>query len=179
MRIISGKYRGKKLIEYSDEVTRPTTDRVRESVFNVLVNLIDISGVTVLDLFAGTGAYGLECHSRGANEVVFNDCDARAVSTIKANCKAINLDAQILGLDYKSALEKLKCKKFDLVFLDPPYISDFALQAIPHINLSENGIVIVESEKELEFPNFNVKVKKYGRAVIYFLKIIEPPKPSQ
>ena len=89
MRIIAGSHRGKKLIEYYSPNTRPTTDRVKENVFNLLSNYLDLNGVRVLDLFAGTGAYGIECLSRGAGYVHFNDYDAKAVAVIKKNLAQI------------------------------------------------------------------------------------------
>jgi len=198
MRIIAGTHRGKKLIEKSDATTRPTTDRVRENIFNVLSNLIDLRGAKVLDLFAGCGGLGLECYSRGAAEIVFNDADKSACEIIKKNCKATGLDVILSGaqraqsknlgsavhnLDFPLALEKLKSKKFDLIFLDPPYESDFietALQIIAKQKmLSENGIIVIETDKEMtplsgkgwqsQADGVGVKVKTYGRARLYFL----------
>lgn len=175
MVIISGKYRGKKLLEYSDNTTRPTIGRVRESIFNVLSNHVDFMDARVLDLFAGTGAYGLECHSRGASLVVFNDTSVEAIKTIKTNAKSINCAAVILNLDYEAALEKLEREKshynFDIVFLDPPYNSDFGERAIKRINLAEKAVIVFETEKSgLEFPaDYVVKVKNYGRVFVYFL----------
>jgi len=171
MRIIAGTKRGKKLAEKVDKTTRPTTDRVRENVFNVLVNMVSLQGAKVLDLFAGSGAYGLEAFSRGAAEVIFNDRGLQAVDVIKKNCRMVGCDAVILNLDFKLALEKLKSKKFDIIFLDPPYESDFiptALGIIAKQNmLSGDGIIVIESGKELEIPS--LKSKTYGRAWLYFV----------
>ena len=178
MRIISGKYRGKKLSEYSNQVTRPTKDRVREGIFNILAHSAGggdkFKDAAVLDLFAGCGAYGLECHSRGAGTIVFNDADLQAAGTVKQNCKAINCNAAILDLDFRDALEKLKTQKFDLVFLDPPYDSNSGETAIEIIKnrklLAANGVIIFETEKTgLEFKGFDVRVKSYGRVQIYFI----------
>ena len=83
MRIIAGTHRGKKLVEYFSPTTRPTTDRVKENVFNLLSNYVDFNQVKVLDLFAGTGAYGIECLSRGAKFVHFNDIDSVALNVVK------------------------------------------------------------------------------------------------
>lgn len=171
MRIIAGTKRGKKITAKIDSTTRPTTDRVRENMFNVLLNLIDINGAKVLDLFAGCGAYGLESYSRGAKQVIFNDHDLQSCGIIKKNCKECGLDAVVLNLDYVGALERLKTARFDIIFLDPPYQSDFALDALKIISiqrmLSDKGIIVIETEKELQIPN--VKFKKYGRALLYFL----------
>lgn len=178
MRIIAGSKRGKKLLQQSNPTTRPTTDRVRENVFNVLSNLIEIKDARVLDLFAGSGGYGLECYSRGAKEIVFCDADKQACEIIKKNCKAIGCDALVLNLDFRQALEKLKSKQFDIVFLDPPYESDFALEALGIITeqrmLFEDGIIIIESEKELQIRAS--RIKTYGRARLYFVALnLQPP----
>jgi len=192
MRIIAGARRGKKLFQKIDETTRPTTDRVRESVFNVLSNLIDIRGTKVLDLFAGCGAYGLESYSRGAEEIIFNDSDRKACDVIRLNCKSVGCDAVSLrgafaeqsgrsnpypdksvisNLDFRAALENLKNQRFDIIFLDPPYASDFAMQALDVIQkqnmLAENGVIVIETEREL--PIKFTRVKRYGRALLYFL----------
>ena len=156
-------------------ITRPTTDRVRENVFNVIAS--EVKQSRVLDLFAGTGAYGLEAHSRGASEVVFNDID---VEIIKRNCKLVGCNGVVLNLDYKKALEKIKGQQFDLIFLDPPYDSDYISTALDIIRqknlLSANGTVIIETDKNsppwrggCEADGVVYKVKKYGRAHIYFL----------
>jgi len=162
MRIIAGSKRGKKLIEKIDSTTRPTTDRVRENVFNVLSNLIDIRGAKVLDLFAGCGAYGLEAFSRGAAEVTFNDSDPRAVEVIKKNCRSVGCEARILNLDFKEAITD---EYFDIVFLDPPYNSNFGELALEKINAK---IIVFETEKDLQIPY--LKKKTYGRARVYFLQ---------
>lgn len=171
MRIIAGAKRGKKLIQKSDEITRPTADRVRESAFNVLCGFIDLNGAKVLDLFAGCGGYGLEAHSRGAGKVVFNDTDKQAVNILGKNCKACGCDGIVLNLDYSQALDKMRGQTFDIIFLDPPYQSDFAYTAIEIIAkqkmLSEKGVIILETENEISIPF--VKQKKYGRALLYFL----------
>ena len=188
MRIIAGSKRGKKLFEKVDQTTRPTTDRVRENVFNVLDNLIDLKGARVLDLFAGCGAYGLESYSRGAASVIFNDADKQAFEVIKKNCKAIGCGGLVLNLDFRHALEKLNGEQFDIIFLDPPYASDFVEHAIDNIAkqnmVSEGGIIVVETDAN-KIPllekgvtplegggvcDFKVqRVKHYGRAYIYFL----------
>jgi len=171
MRIISGSKRGKKLIEKIDETTRPTTDRVRENVFNVLANLVEFNRARVLDLFAGSGGYGLEAYSRGATETVFNDCDTNAIATIKKNCVAVGCKATVLCLDFRQALEQLKSKKFDIIFIDPPYESDYVQTAFEIIcqqeMLSHDGIIVIESGNQLTIPS--LISKNYGRAWLYFV----------
>jgi 16S rRNA (guanine(966)-N(2))-methyltransferase RsmD len=177
MRIIAGNNRGKKITQKVDETTRPTTDRVRENVFNVLCNIIDISSARVLDLFAGVGAYGLESHSRGAGEVVFNDIDNATTEVIKKNCHSIGCNGVVLNLDFRDALKKLRNRKFDIVFIDPPY--EMGHSIIPEVletiaeqkNLADNGIIVIETELSgLHFPDFRlIKFKFYGRVLLYFL----------
>jgi len=173
MQIISGKFRGKKLIEFVTDTTRPTTNRVRENIFNIVGS--SVRGAVVLDLFAGGGAFSAECESRGARRVVANDVNSRAVEFIKKNT---NNTIEIYNLDYRDLLLKLKGQKFDIVFLDPPYDSDYgelALQMLTQFDMLNDGAVAVfECEHELDlndsvFENFDVKEKKYGRARVYVL----------
>jgi len=176
MQIISGKFRGKKLEWVLAGSTRPTASRVKESIFNVLASTGVNFGV-VLDLFGGSGQMGIECVSRGANKVIFNDINPQAVAVIKKNCTSINAlsHTEISNLDYMECLQKYRSQKFDIVFLDPPYEENtFALQAIEfiaaHKMLVPGGVIVVESEKDgIEFGGFAVRTKKYGRARIYFL----------
>jgi 16S rRNA (guanine(966)-N(2))-methyltransferase RsmD len=169
MRIVAGKYRGKKLCEYYCGKTRPTTDRVKENIFNVLSNKINFSGLTVLDLFAGTGQYGIECLSRGAKEVVFNDLDTEAITVIKKNLIGIDGKVTILQKDYRETLQSNR--KYDLIFLDPPYAAPFGEEAISIISkhnlLSPNGVIVFETDKILNYADKKV----YGRTNIYFINL--------
>jgi len=171
MRIIAGVKRGKLLVEKVDGTTRPTTDRVRENVFNVLANLIDINGAKVLDLFAGTGAYGLEAFSRGAAEVVLNDLDKQTFKVLKQNCELVQFQGTVLNLDFKVALEQVRAKKFDIIFLDPPYESDYIQVALEIIKqqemLAHHGVIVIESGKQLKIPS--LVFKNYGCAWLYFV----------
>jgi len=175
MRIISGSRRGKRLLWKTDAATRPTKDRVRESVFDVLAGKIDLNGVRVLDLFAGCGAYGLESYSRGAGAVVLNDFDKEAYEIIKKNCRSIECNATVLNLDFREALSRLKSRKFDLIFLDPPYKTSFIETSIEIIqkqgNLAPDGVIVAETERELDLP-FAI-FKKYGRSMVYIVKLLE------
>jgi len=177
MRIIGGKFRGKNLNWVSDATTRPTTDRVKENIFNVLVSSgVDFTATRVLVLFAGSGQMGIECISRGSTKVVFNDTDQKARDIIYKNCVSIGFIPDISGLDYLGTLDRLRGQQFDLVFLDPPFAdlnapinaSAFLLQ---NGMLSPNAIIVCETECDsLQFDSgFFVRTKKYGRAVIYFL----------
>lgn len=162
MRIIAGTHRGKKLIEYYTETTRPTTDRVKENVFNLLSNYLDFNGIRVLDLFAGTGAYGIECLSRGASYVHFNDCDVKAVEVIKKNIGQIWRNCSVTKKDYQAVLNS----NYDLIFLDPPYATDFGIQAI---NTIQKGLIVYETDREFTHPQI-IDARRYGRAWIYLIQ---------
>lgn len=174
MRVIAGKYRGKKLVEFNLPSTRPTLDRVKESIFNLIQ--FDIDGATVLDLFSGTGAFGIETISRGAASVVLVDNNPEAIKIIKQNLKTITGNYEVKNVD---ALDYLKnCKtKFDLILLDPPYKTDLGTTAINLIVknnlLKDNGIIIFETDKNHEFnfnnPNFEQTKKTYGTVAVYKL----------
>jgi len=171
MQIITGKYRSRKLVPVSAETTRPTLARVKESVFNMISDKIE--GACVLDLFAGSGAFGAECISRNASVVYFVDANKEAIKTININTKNMKEEFYVLGVDYKTALKKFidQNLKFDLVYLDPPYKSDFALQALDMLYqlnlLNENACIVVEHDNQNDLKNLPScyiieKSKKYG-----------------
>jgi len=175
MRIISGKYRGKKLKEFNLDSTKPTTDMVKESIFNLIQ--FDVLNAVVLDLFAGTGALGIEAISRGAKLTTLVDCNNAAIKIINENLKNIEGDYKVYNSDYKSFLNKNK-EKYDLVFLDPPYKTDYGIDAINMLlqreMLTKNAIIIFETSDDMEFtfPNsFNVSRKKYGTIAVYKLEL--------
>ena len=179
LRVVSGKARGTNLYSLEGLNTRPTLDRVKESLFNIIQKqLVDAK---VLDLFAGSGALGIEAISRGAQSVVFCDKSFEAVNIIKKNIEKTHFanQAKILNKDYKNCLQTLK-NEFDIIFLDPPYKADFAVEAVKEILnqnlLAEDGIIIIETDEEqrelkkLEEININVyDLRKYGRAKLIFL----------
>jgi 16S rRNA (guanine966-N2)-methyltransferase len=148
VRIVAGQYRGRRLTTPAGLDTRPTSDRVRESLFNILG---DIEGLRVLDLFAGSGALGLEALSRGAASAVLVENERRAVEAIEANVDAIGTqDARVVRGDALAWLRRAE-GEFDLVFLDPPYSSarDVAgslTQLLPHV-LAEDALIVSESDK--------------------------------
>lgn len=177
MQIIAGKFRGKRLEWVSNATTRPTTNRVKENIFNVLSSMgADFNRVLVL--FAGSGQMGLECYSRGATEILFNDTSPEARKVIQKNCASLNIPPFPLNdLDYMKCLEKYKDRVFDIVFLDPPFAD---LSAAPNAArylrengmLAKNAVIVAETESDdMQFPGFDVRVKTYGRARIYFLKL--------
>jgi len=176
MRIIGGRFRGKSLLWVSNKTTRPTTDRVKENIFNILTSMgVDFAASRVLTLFAGSGQIGIECYSRGSTDLVFNDTSPEAVGIIQNNCESVGLKTAVITLDYLKCLEKLKGQVFDLVFLDPPFADTAAPgRAAEYLlnngMLSDKAVIVAETEcGDLVFDGFSVRKKRYGRAVIYFL----------
>ena len=179
MRVISGNARGTKLKTLAGENTRPTLDRVKESLFSIIQD--KIQEAYVLDLFAGSGALGIETLSRGAKYAVFCDNEKQAIEIIQENIeKTKNVEkALIMKCDYTDCLEKvvLQNKKFDIIFIDPPYESSNRKNAIEIILqknlLSEDGIIIIETQDKTEsekITEFNVyDERKYGRVSLIFL----------
>ena len=183
MRVISGKARGTKLSSIESLSTRPTLDRVKESLFNVIQN--NLRDAVVLDLFAGSGQLGIEALSRGADKAYLCDINRDAVKMIKQNLEKTKLKdkAVVINEDYKKALRTLNTnEKFDIIFIDPPYKEDIAVDSIIDIihesRLKENGIMIIETdeiERDLREINKieNIKIidqRKYGRASLIFIK---------
>ncbi len=168
MRVISGTVRGKRLKEPSDYSIRPTTDKVKESIFNIIQ--FDIEGRNVLDLFAGTGQLGIECLSRGAASVTFVDQSKEAISIVKQNLKTCGLEARVVQDDSIAFLSR--GAKYDIIILDPPYATNLLDKALEIINsvdiLSEGGIIMCESAREkhmpeLKSPYFMRKEYNYGK----------------
>ncbi len=172
MRVISGKHKGLKLTGFDISGTRPTQDRVKESLFSMIQNYINES--TVLDLFAGSGSLGIEAISNGAKKCIFVDNNIVAINTLKQNTKNME-NVEILKSDYLNALEKFKDIKFDVIFLDPPYplhIINKCLDFIYENNmLNEDGIIVCEYETEDIKSNYELfKEKKYGSTYIKVFK---------
>ena len=168
MRVITGTARGRRLRTPENYDIRPTTDNVKESVFNIIQ--FDIEGRRVLDLFAGTGQLGIECLSRGAAEAVFIDENTAAVKIVKENLKTCGFTAAVLQQDALGYLRH--CGRFDLVFVDPPYDSGLYESVLETINsvdiLSDGGIILCESRREKTLPDMRAPYRKkkeynYGR----------------
>ncbi len=176
MRIVGGKYRHRLIAQPKTILTRPTTDRVREALMSILGN--EIIDAVVLDLFSGSGAFGIEALSRGAKEVYFNDHNLEAIKTIKKNLKDLNVNEsyEIYFLDYLTLLNQLllKGKKFSIVFLDPPYKrEDYYRNSVDKILqglLLENGIIVIESNNEYDDERFNIKQYRYGTIYLNILR---------
>lgn len=160
MRVITGTARGRRLRTPENYDIRPTTDNVKESLFNIIQ--FDVEGRKVLDLFAGTGQLGIECLSRGADSVVFVDESREAVNIVKDNLKTCGLSASVLQMDALSYLRG--CGKFDLIFVDPPYDSNMYEEVLKIINsvdiLSDGGIIICEARRERQLPEMTEPYRK-------------------
>lgn len=177
IRIDSGLYKGKRLIENKYDHIRPTTDKVRQALFVKLQFFVPEKHV--LDLFCGTGAIGIEALSRGAEKVVFVDKDFRSVEMTKANLKSLKIDQKVFKCDALVFLEKCD-EKFDLIILDPPYKSGLyekVLSKIAEKNLlSSDGIIVCEHAKEDTFdysPFCVFDEKRYGTIMLTYLKNAE------
>ena len=181
MRIISGKARGTKLYTLDGTATRPTLDRVKESLFNIIQN--DIEDSTVLDLFSGSGAIGLEFLSRGAKRAVLCDSSKDAIKIIKQNVQKTHFEekVEVYNMEFTKLVERLQNQKFDIIYIDPPYATDFikiSLEKIIEYELvNENTKIIVETDDETRILNqiekMDVEItdkRKYGRSTIIFLK---------
>lgn len=168
MRVITGIARGRKLKEPIGNDIRPTTDQVKESIFNICQ--FDIEGRRVLDLFGGSGQLGIEAASRGAESVDIIDASPSSIKLIKENVKTCGLDCSVILSDALGFLRR--CGKYDLIFLDPPYDSDLCEKALFLIKefdiLTEGGIIVCETRAvsvlpELQLPYYLKKSYKYGK----------------
>lgn len=175
MQIITGKYRARKLVAVDSDGTRPTLARVKESVFNLIFD--KINGSVVLDLFAGSGAFGAECISRGAKEVYFVDKEEKAIKAIRQNTLKMTEKFEILKSNFIDALNNFSARglKFDLVYLDPPYDSDYAKKALDLLSrndlLNLDATIVVEHKFINDLQNIEncyimKKSKKYGIAYV-------------
>jgi len=180
MRIISGKYRGKKLRAPKNLPVRPTTDMAKESLFNILNNYYYFDGVKVLDLFAGTGNVSLEFASRGTDDVTAVDLDSGCVNFIKKMSDEMKLEDgfTVVQEDVFKYLKKTKSKS-NIIFADPPYALDQEeFESIPKIVferelLEEGGMLIVEHFSKMDLShleNFSFK-RKYGSSVFSFFEL--------
>ena len=181
MRIISGKSRGTKLYTLDGNETRPTLDRVKESLFNIIQS--EVQGKVFLDLFSGSGAIGLEAISRGATKAIMCDNSKKAVDIIRKNIEKTHAE-KFVEL-YNESYEKIICdkinEKIDIIYIDPPYDTDLIYKSVKLILekdiLNDNSIIIAETDNENrvldEMNKLNIKIinkRKYGRAYLIFMK---------
>lgn len=174
IRITGGEFRSRLLETPDTELTKPTMDKVRAAIFSALTNACLEN---VLDLFAGSGSYGFEAISRGAKSATFVDISPKSTAIIKKNTANLKLNCcDIIQSDSIKFLENCD-KKFDCIFVDPPYKLEVYSNVVELINkrnlLSDSGIIVLESDKELtiDFSSFKkVKQYKYGLTKVYILR---------
>lgn len=173
MRIIGGKYRGKKLLDVEDDATRPTTDRVKENVFNLISHSFDAQ-TKVLDIFGGSGQVGIEFASRGCQHVYINELNKNVFNIIKQNIK--NIEANFHLFNENAFNFNLKCNEvFDYIYIDGPYDAYDINQLLTTLknNINNKTIIIVETNSKYneEFVDFEVlREKKYGNTKIWIIK---------
>ncbi|MCD8286656.1 MAG: 16S rRNA (guanine(966)-N(2))-methyltransferase RsmD [Clostridia bacterium] len=177
MRIISGEHRGLKLCEFEGEDIRPTSDRVKESLYAILGPVKDC---LVLDLFCGSGSLGLEAVSRGAKKVVFNDSSKDSLALLKKNIARFKapIPAEVKNLDYMECLSART--RYDVIFLDPPYKTELGLKALQTIGkrglLNRDGVAVYERNCPYEGAVkglTKIDERKYGKTYITFFKRTE------
>ena len=182
MRIISGEYKGRKIYLPKDKLTRPLKDLVKESIFNILEHsnlfFFKMKKAKILDLFSGSGSFGLECVSRGAKHVTFIENYPAAISILNKNINQLNCSSKTTIYEKDIFNTNLKIlEKFDLIFIDPPFksekISDLILKIKNTNILNKSGIIILhrQNNNKDKFPNnFNIiKEKKYGKSKIFII----------
>tara|TARA_B100000787_G_scaffold83030_1_gene61166 strand:+ start:306 stop:872 length:567 start_codon:yes stop_codon:yes gene_type:complete len=185
MRIVSGNYKGKKILLPKDKLTRPLKDLTKESIFNIIKHskLLDVNleGSNILDLFSGVGSFGLECLSRGAANVTFLESYKEVLTILKKNINNLKLQDSSSVIEKNIFAEntlKILNNRFDIIFMDPPFkekkIIDLLNTIIKLRLLKDNGIIIIHRHKKEEdvFPNkFDIIIKKnYGISKIIFGK---------
>ena len=177
LRVISGKARGLKLESLEGLTTRPTLDKVKQAIFNMLFDIT--YDATVLDLFSGSGAMGIECISRGSKECTFVDIEKDAIDIINKNIKKAKFEneSKVIKSDFISFLNSTN-QKFDLVFLDPPYDSDYYEKSLCLLKqndlLNKNAVIVVESSKDVvpNIPSYYeiTRQKFYGTVCVSLLE---------
>jgi 16S rRNA (guanine(966)-N(2))-methyltransferase RsmD len=184
MRIIAGNFRGRILESVHDRSVRPTTDRAKQTIFDILANRIDFDRLEVLDLFAGSGSLGLEAISRGVKNVTFIDKSRKSLDVIEKNIATLKCESQcsVYQADVFWYLKNMK-RKYDLVFTDPPYkLENIGTlpNAIYDSDILSNGSFIVmehsrESAIALDERKYDILKKPFGQTVVLILKAIVPP----
>ena len=184
MRIISGLLKGKKIDFLKSSVTRPLRDFVKENIFNILNHskliTIPLNNIKILDLYSGVGSFGVECVSRQIGEATFVERDKTALSILKKNIKKLDIEnkTEIFEGNVSSYIEHTK-KKFDIIFLDPPFAENFFINDLKNIKklkiINRNHLVVIHREKKSEDGLDEVLTilfsKNYGRSKILFGKL--------
>jgi 16S rRNA (guanine966-N2)-methyltransferase len=177
MRIIAGKYKGRILKTPNSKFTRPTTDRVRETLFNILTNKINFNGLEILDIYAGSGSLGLEALSRGASSADFIEKNVQIYKVLQQNIFSIGTDqyCRIFKMEALNFSRMGNHKKYDLIFADPPFFKDdihtVAENLLTNKFLTESGLIIVERSvqtREKDTEKFGHEpFKRIGDTLLY------------
>lgn len=181
MRVIAGRYRGRRLMTVEGLAVRPATDRVRQTVFDILAARIDLEGAGVLDLFAGSGSLGFEALSRGAARVTFVESRRDAAACIEENARTLGCLAATAILETDALGFALTTSgRYDLVFADPPYAFSRTAE-LPGLILGRElvrpgGFLVIEHAADLRFPEAG-PVRKFGRTCVSFFRPGGPPSP--
>jgi 16S rRNA (guanine966-N2)-methyltransferase len=182
MRIVGGTLGGRVLRAPHGAATRPTSEKVREAIFNILGNFLGpIEGAHVLDLFAGSGALGIEALSRGAARATFVDAGKPALAAIRANLRELGLEdrADVLAIDAVAAAQRPPAVPWNVVFIDPPYASDLArrvVTALPPASLAPGAQVVIEHDRRGIPPEalgslLRTDQRRYGDTMISFFEV--------
>lgn len=179
MRVTAGKYKNKQVKTVKSNDVRPTLSKIRESIFNIIQNKVENS--SMLDLFAGSGIMGIEAVSRGVNSVTYIEKNPRTARILKENLREFDFEYKVFIADALKAVDKLAGKKFDIIFVDPPYAAGLLPEVLDKISkndiLSDDGVLIIECGSDykvdeiIEKTSFIIsKQKKYGDTAISIIK---------
>ncbi len=169
MRIVAGQYGGRHLESPKDNAIRPTNDKVRGAIFNILGARIEIEGTNILDAFCGSGALGLEALSRGAKHCTFIDNARQSLDLCKRNTEALNADKNAIFhlKDSSKFIATITAEPFDIILLDPPYNKDLILPTLAGLKqtnlIAKDSYIVIESERKWNAPlpdNFEIKTEK-------------------
>jgi 16S rRNA (guanine966-N2)-methyltransferase len=182
VRVIAGAARGRPLAAPEGRDTRPTSDRAREGLFSTLATLTDLDGARVLDLYAGSGAVGVEALSRGAAAAVLVESDLKAAGVIRRNVDAVGLPGARVVVDRVERFLAANDAAYDVVFLDPPYAvaDDIVARVLTAVRLTGGGVVVVERSVRSAEPVWpegveGVRERTYGEGRLWYGRAVEPP----
>ena len=166
MRVVSGTLGGRKLVSPDGDDTRPTSERVREAIFNSLFSLDAVEDARVLDAFAGSGALGIEALSRGASHATFVETARPALECLRENLETLDLERHASVVPGEALAHLGRCEHYDLVLLDPPYDFDGWPELL--VAMPAEAVVVIESDREVAVPDSWVvhRVKHYGSTVV-------------
>ena len=175
MRVIAGAARGRPLVAPPGKDTRPTSDRAREGMFSTLGTLVDVEGARVLDLYAGSGAVGLEALSRGAAAAVLVEADLKAANVIRRNVDAVGLPGARVVVDRVERFLAGNDAAYDVVFLDPPYDTsdEIVARVLAAVRLTDDGVLVVERSVRSPEPAWPegveaVRERRYGEGTLWY-----------